>query len=334
MKKFLLKILAAFTPFFIFTGVVIYMDFFKVLGFRDYYGDEQIVGLNREMITTTTYNTFRDSEHFDSFIFGNSRSEAYKCDSWKKHLPEKSVPFHFDASGEGIWGISRKISYIDENKDSLRNALIIIDGKSLVKTEIRYKHLFVSMPCVSKESSVKYYLTFLKASLNLHFLTAYADYRIFGKYRNYMGYFIREKKFNDVVDKKNCNIIYGADFEIEEDSVGYYENRIKQGIFYERPVKNHEIYPVTDKETEQLRLIKKIFLKHKTNYKIVISPLYDQIPLEKEQLNLLYDIFGKENVYDFSGKNEFTESVFNYYENSHYRPHVAAEIMDIIYEDD
>ncbi len=62
--------------------------------------------------------------------------------------------------------------------------------------------------------------------------------------------------------------------------------------------------------------------------------MYDQIPLEKEQLNLLYDIFGKENVYDFSGKNEFTESVFNYYENSHYRPHVAAEIMDIIYEDD
>jgi hypothetical protein len=49
-------------------------------------------------------------------------------------------------------------------------------------------------------------------------------------------------------------------------------------------------------------------------------------------LRYLTNLFGKENVYDFSGINEYTESIYNYYENSHYRPYVADEIMKKLYE--
>ncbi|MEG2479981.1 MAG: hypothetical protein RSA50_06885, partial [Mucinivorans sp.] len=42
-------------------------------------------------------------------------------------------------------------------------------------------------------------------------------------------------------------------------------------------------------------------------------------------------IFGQNNVFDFSGINSFTKDYHNYYEDSHYRPHVAKAIIDTIY---
>ena len=86
---------------------------------------------------------------------------------------------------------------------------------------------------------------------------------------------------------------------------------------------------------EQLRLLKSIkavFEKDKTNYEIVISPVYDQQRLNTKDLNQLQEIFGKEYVHDFSGKNSITDNVYNYYETSHYLPSVADTIMKIIYK--
>ena len=90
--------------------------------------------------------------------------------------------------------------------------------------------------------------------------------------------------------------------------------------------------PLTAEEKKQLLAIKKIFEKHNTRYKVVISPIYNQVPMEKEQIELLEQIFGKEYIYNFSGKNQFTEPLHNFYETSHYRPHVANEIMKKIYQ--
>ena len=41
---------------------------------------------------------------------------------------------------------------------------------------------------------------------------------------------------------------------------------------------------------------------------------------------------GEENVFDFSGVNEFTNEMTNYYETSHYRPKVCKELLRIIYD--
>ena len=105
----------------------------------------------------------------------------------------------------------------------------------------------------------------------------------------------------------------------------------QQGVFYQRPKASALILKVTNKEIALLNKIQSLFDKHHTNYKIVISPLYDQIPMEEEQLQLLYSIFGKENIFDFSGKNNLTEPISNYFESSHYKPNVAKIILDSIY---
>ena len=54
-------------------------------------------------------------------------------------------------------------------------------------------------------------------------------------------------------------------------------------------------------------------------------------PLYPEDEKALRAIFGDDCVFNFSGINKWTTDYHNYYEVSHYRPHVASEIMDSIY---
>jgi len=184
MKKFITKILIFSFPALLLIASVIYIDFFRIFGFQDYYSDQKI-SLNREMITTSTFNHFREKEKFNSFIFGSSRSQAFKCKNWMKYLDKHAKPFHFDASGEGILGISKKIEYIDEIGDTIKNALIVVDRTILRNINAKDGHLYIPMPCVSKSSKSNYYFAFLKASLNPKFLIANLDYSLFKTYRGY-----------------------------------------------------------------------------------------------------------------------------------------------------
>jgi len=56
--------------------------------------------------------------------------------------------------------------------------------------------------------------------------------------------------------------------------------------------------------------------------------------LSVDDVEKLQNVFGRNNVYDFSGHNLFTKDYNNYYETSHYRPSVAADILSIIYNTD
>lgn len=332
MKKFIKNLSYFLSPFLMVLVIVIYLDVFKIFGFQEDYYENNFIELPRGLICTKTYQHYSDSLHFNSFIFGSSRSNAYKLVKWSKYLKKDTSPFHFDGNGEGIYDINSKVKYIDEQGDSIKNALIILDRTVLKNTEIRKGHLYIPHPTLSKESYSEFYLTFLKAMIDPKFNLAYADYHIFKKYRNYMEGLINPFKFPDSATTVNCDLWYGFYKHIKVDSIGYYNNLIKKGVFYERPIERDWECKVTNLEINQLNEIKDIFVRHKTKYKIIISPVYDQIPMEQEQLNLLNKIFGQENIYNFSGKNKFTEPISNFYEDNHYRPHVADEIMEIVYQ--
>ncbi len=331
MKKFIVTILLYSLPLVILLVTIVWLDFFKVLGFQDYYSD-QTVGLNRGMVTTSTCNHQRNKEKYNSFIFGSSRSQAFKCENWMNYLDNSATPYHFDGSGDGVWDIAKKLKYIDKLGDSIHNALVIIDRNGLRRINQKEGHLFISMPCVSGRSYFKYYATLLEAACNPNFLRAYLDYSITGVYKDYMGYLIKKGKHNHVVNDVTCDIWYSYDKEIKMDSLQYYNTLSAKGVFYNRDNITRKKCKITAEEKKGLLTIEEIFTKHHTNYKIVISPIYNQVPMEKDQVNLLNQVFGKENVYNFSGKNELTTPIHNYYESSHYRPHVANRILEIIYK--
>ena len=74
-----------------------------------------------------------------------------------------------------------------------------------------------------------------------------------------------------------------------------------------------------------------VFQTHHTNCKIIISPEYKQIRLNPADVEQLKEIFGAENVYDFSGINKYTNNIRNYYEGSHYRPCLGRQLLDSVY---
>lgn len=128
----------------------------------------------------------------------------------------------------------------------------------------------------------------------------------------------------------------GREWAIEYDPQYYYTNLARQHNPYYKFPHRDSIERIREPilEEKSVRLlsdIHRLFVRGNTNYKIVVSPLYDQIKLNPHDKKKLDSIFGENNVFDFSGINEFTKDSLNYYEASHYRPHVAKRLYKIIY---
>ena len=103
-------------------------------------------------------------------------------------------------------------------------------------------------------------------------------------------------------------------------------------VFYKRAkIPAYSPPAIKASQTRFLTEMAAILKKHKTQYKIIINPLYNQVKISRKDLDFIKRTFGEENVSDYSGINKFTEDYRNYYEDSHFRPVVARQIMSEIY---
>jgi hypothetical protein len=146
-----------------------------------------------------------------------------------------------------------------------------------------------------------------------------------------MGHHLRNSKNSHISNNSTGDIWFSYDQDIKLDSLSYYTNLISKGVFYNRTKIDSSKPLIGASQVKLLNEIHQVIKNNKINLKIVISPLYNQIVFNALDKKVLYKLFGNENVYDFSGKNDFTENVTNYYESSHYKPFVANKIMDSIY---
>ena len=64
---------------------------------------------------------------------------------------------------------------------------------------------------------------------------------------------------------------------------------------------------------------------------MIISPNYNQININPADIEILKNIFKEKNVFDFSGVNEYTNDIHNYYEKGHYRPILGAQLLQKVY---
>jgi len=329
MKDFIKFTFIFSIPFIIITGWYLITDPFKVLREHINY-HAGVYALNRDVVSTRTFLRNRLTLKYNSFIFGSSRSQAFKCADWKKHLPPDAKTFHFDANSEGIWGVWKKICYLDSIGQPIKYVLLVTDRNFFGLTGNDDGHLFIKDPAITHDSRIKFQYSFFKTLSDPKFLLANLDYTVFRKRRPYMADYFNWR--NDSFDLKTNDIFYGWDHDIAADSLAYYKKAIK--AFYQRTPSIHS----SDMDSAPFNLIKtyllairKIFIRQGTNYKIIISPLYDQEKIYGNVRTFLEQAFGKDHVYDFSGVNEYTIPLENYYEASHFRPFVANKIMDSIY---
>jgi hypothetical protein len=336
LKNTIAFLIVLIIPLVLLSMLYIYIDPFKIVKKYDVFYDKQSKGsisMNRDYVSTTNFLNLYESEQYNSFIFGNSRSIFYQISDWKKHIDSNSNCYHYDASGESIYAINKKIEFLSMKGISLKNILIILDVSTLVKDKPQQEHLNITAPALVDNSNfMEFHYAFYKVFLTPKFLYAIVDYTINDSVKPYMI----EKQ---LITKNHIDYTK----ELNEIQYNYIENLIKTNSYY-TPIKKKEFYKRTnsvinskpvifESQNAILDNIAKILKSQHSNYKIVISPLYDQKRISRQDLTKLEHIFGNQKVFDFSGKNKFTNDYRNYYETSHYRPHVAREILEEVYND-
>lgn len=290
---------------------------------------EQFTGPSRDYIGNYLIRKHGRQHFYNSFIFGNSRSIFYEVKSWKKHLPQDAECFHYDASGESLYGIERKIHYLDVIGLPLHDVLVTLDHSTLSQTSPRQGFLFAMAPPTELYSNfIGFHATYMGAFFKPRFLVAWGDYLASGHIKKYMKKWKLIQTRTFAFDENSNEIRYeNAEQEIATNTF-YTASKLKefQGIKHrdtlDKPV-------IRSSQKKLLQAMQRVFLRNRTNVKIVIHPLYNQVRLHPSDLQELKAIFGSEVVYDYSGKNLWTS---NYYEPSHYRPHIADSILAHIYQ--
>ncbi len=330
--KLILKILLVAIPLWLLIAVYYIFDPFKVIyDYSSYYKDNvREVPVNREYATTEIFLKNKASINYDSFIFGSSRSLAFRCTEWKKYI--KGIPFHYDASGESIFGISGKLKFLDSKKINIKNCLIIADSATLMVTANSKGYSYIKHPLISGENKLSFQYEFLTTFLSNKFFIPYLASLFKISIPDFFEYpdIIDKKTFE--YDKLTNDIIFGgADNDLSKNPPLYYY--LKKDLFSRRDTSAREfVQPlITDKQIIILTEMKTIFDKYNTDYKIVINPAYDQRYLNTADVKELKLIFGETKVFDYSGINEITNNISNYYEPEHCRPFVGEKILKEIY---
>ena len=73
--------------------------------------------LINDRVFQTRYLNNNASKYY-SFILGSSRSKSFKTGVWKKYIKSDSA-FHLGINDETLFGIYKKLEYLENGKDEL-----------------------------------------------------------------------------------------------------------------------------------------------------------------------------------------------------------------------
>jgi hypothetical protein len=327
VKKLLKKIVILCAPFIFIAICYLLTDPYKKIWSYDRYLFDYMM-LSRGDVSTRVYLKNKDKYHYNSFIFGSSRSCAHTSREWSRYLSAGDIPYSYGSFNEPLLGIYRKIALIDSLNEHIKNAIIIIDlDRTFLKSCIHF--LSYDHYLISGISKYEYYTTDFITYLNSPALLFKSiDYTLFHKQRKYMVGFVgmKEKDWDPVTND------WYPDADETIDTVAYYTNH--KSVFYARPLQQR--YEKKQIDAFQLGILTKmssVFKKHHTKCKLIVAPLYNQMKMDSTDLKVLQTVFGKENIYDYSGINEITNNMYNYCNDSaHYKPKVGKLIFKEIYQ--
>ncbi len=332
MKKIYFKLFLACLPVILLCAIYLINDPFQVLYAHDSYFPKdgvQYVGVNKDYTSTENLIRKYPQYHYDSYIFGSSRSMYYHTAEWSKHIGSEQC-YHFDAYAESLYGIERKFQFLYDRGIKINNALIILDMEACEvvadKNYSKKKH-----PKLTGQNPIAFQLRCMQKYFEATFLSQYITFLVTRKVESGMYNTLLNEistHYDEITNELTYPVLENA---IASNRDSFYAAR--QKIFYKQSekevIRRETLGP---KQIELFKNIKRILDLNNTSYRIVISPLYNQIKANPKDIQKLYDIFDKKYVYDFSGKNEITSNKYNYYESSHYRPAVANIVMDSIYK--
>ncbi len=322
------KILIFLLPFIIIALLYIILDPFMVLYKYDNYNKEPFIQKNRDFISTEMYIKNSKKYLYDSFIFGSSNALFIPPSIWRNYIHAENNIFSFDASAENLAGVWSKTQYLNNNHQMIRFALVVIEHKFL-EDFVNDIPIFMKHYKIYPSSRLYFHYELFLNYLDLRFLKTYVPLKIRNLTYATTGK-ILDKKVSYFDTLTNEFYYEGLTDELRRDSMQYYIERsdkfpLRTGNYAEsKSLINQE-------KIQMLNDIKGVFMENNTDYRIIISPIYDQIAFNRKDLEIIKNIFGKENVFDFSGINEFTNKKSNFYDDLHFKPYVGKKMLDIVY---
>lgn len=323
MKKLFFKLLILFAPLLILAVIFIWDDPMKII--HDTKDPVSRGVLMNDRLYQARYLQSTNN-NYNSFIFGSSRSKAFKTAEWKKYIGNDNLVYHMGVNDETLYGIERKLHFLQTHGFKLDHVLIQLDHRVLSLPKDHEAHIFREHYSVSGETSSAYYQRYIKAFLKPSFLKEYFNYKRSSRI-NEVSEFLWDPGFN--FSSVTGDIHYTRyDQEIRIDSLTYYK-KLNLESYPRKPIVNAAL--INDKTRTILESIAKILRTERSSYKVIISPNFDQISLDSSDVEKLKSIFGKANFIDFSGMNEITNIHGNYYEHKHFKPYIANWLLNNIY---
>lgn len=330
LRSYIKKVLVFLSPFFALIALYIAIDPFMVIFKYDDFNSRSYIPKNRDYISSEVYLMNRDKQNYDSYIFGSSTALFVRPSIWITYLSDTSKVFSFDASRENIIGIWSKIKYIDQLNGPIKNAVFIIDYNYAFDKLNNENVLFVKHPRIGQSSWFGFhYKNFLKI-LDLNLLHSLIGYHFSKEFKPYMSdCLLNERSYIDPVTNEYTN--FSIQEELNSDSVKYY--KLRRDRFPIRTGQTCEYkQQITADHLVMLDEIKDVFDKNGTIYKVIIAPNYQQISFNRNDLEILQSVFGKDNVFDFTGINSFSDDKSNFYDGLHFKPYVGKELLEIAYD--
>lgn len=330
MRRFLTKlILFLLIP--IGTLVILYFisDPYKTL---KPFSLEYFDATNRDYLSSELFLMNYPDKNYDSFIFGSSRACGINTYHWMKYLPEGSSQFLFQSWSETLTGIEQKVSFIDEHCQAIKNAIILIDiPGTFSRTQIPTEALAIKDPIISGQPRWKHQLILL-----FDFIQKPSQWiRAIRQLRHRTQTVATFDAVSNDWDNNNC--IANLTTPPKKDSLNNFSKKAKSDFLNDLVEDDSHIKVspplINGKMEQQLKHIRTVFGRQGTDYKIVISPgyCYSFPSVSIDDLELLESVFGKENVFNYSGKNPLTTDFNNYADPNHFGQWVGWHIIENIY---
>ena len=179
MKRLLIKAVILLLPFLVILTVFFIVDPMRIIYT---YSSPTLPGvLINDRVFQARYLA-KNMGNYNSFILGSSRSKAFKTFNWKKYSNADSC-FHLGVNDETLFGLCKKIEYLNREQVTIKNVLLILDHRLLSMDKNHEAHIFREHPDVSGESAIQFYKIFFTAFLNPDFFKAYLDWTSTGVYK-------------------------------------------------------------------------------------------------------------------------------------------------------
>lgn len=254
---------------------------------------------------------------FDTYLFGSSRIGVVDPCVYEKLLPGASV-YNFSVSSASVADIRNQLVFLSQQPWPLRLVVVQIDLENMmVSKNEESDYLRKAHPLLRHESPWKYYL----------------EYALIQPTENWQGKWennykpLEKRKYDWVYDVERSGRTWpnGKQQRIEEEGDRYWETEpTLQKNVRVRAIRIRERQ--WQENLQALQEIRELCTAKGIRLLVAVTPQSPQLTnlvVTEDYMRFLEDLTKITSYWNFSGYNSVTLERRNYYEFSHYRPHVG-----------